>query len=64
MLGSAQRRWLFDALRKSKATFRIIASPVPWASGARAGEDDWDGYHQGYDELQMHLSFLLSFYLH
>ncbi len=57
MLGAAQLDWLLDKLKVSKATFKIIASPVPWAFGAKAGkqrsatfgsvpgaQDTWEGF--------------------
>jgi alkaline phosphatase D len=45
MLGPIQKAWLLDGLKKSKATFKIIASPVAWASGAKPGSrDTWDGF--------------------
>ena len=45
MLGDAQKIWLFKKLRSSKATFKVIASPVPWSYGAKPGSNDpWQGY--------------------
>jgi alkaline phosphatase D len=47
MLGPVQLAWLKDTLKNSKATFRVIASPVPWAEGSTAGHnklDKWDGF--------------------
>jgi alkaline phosphatase D len=49
MLGPVQKQWLFDALRASTATFKLIASPVPFPDGAKPGEwdwrsDTWEGY--------------------
>jgi alkaline phosphatase D len=57
MLGPVQRRWLLEKLRTSKATFKIIASPVPWAFDSKSGtqrsanlgrrpgaEDTWQGF--------------------
>jgi alkaline phosphatase D len=45
MLGAAQKKWLFDKLKSSKATFKVLASPVPWAIGAKPGSrDPWQGY--------------------
>jgi alkaline phosphatase D len=54
MLGKAQKRWLFEKLAGSKATFKVIASPVPWAPGAKpgnAGMDTWEGFHEERDEI-------------
>ena len=45
MLGPGQKAWLLDRLKSSKATFKIIASSVPWASGTKPGSrDTWDGF--------------------
>jgi alkaline phosphatase D len=45
MLGPIQKAWLLDGLKNSKATFKIIASPVAWASNAKPGSrDTWDGF--------------------
>ena len=48
MLGRAQKRWLFDALSASSATFKFIASAVPLAGG---GYDRWDGFPQERAEI-------------
>ncbi len=48
MLGKAQREWLFDALARSTATFKFIATTVPMAGG---GSDRWDGYPKERKEL-------------
>lgn len=42
MLGAAQKRWLFDALAKSDATWKLIASSVP-LSLESGGERDMQG---------------------
>lgn len=56
MLGSTQRAWLYDRLNNSKATFKVIASSVPWASGTKPGsKDTWDGFP---DEREEIFSFL------
>ena len=45
MLGPVQKAWLLDELSKSHATFKVIASSVAWASGAKPGSHDtWDGF--------------------
>jgi alkaline phosphatase D len=45
MLGEAQKEWLFRKLKSSRATFKVLASPVPWAFGAKPGSrDPWQGY--------------------
>ena len=48
MLGPVQLAWLKETLENSDATFRIIASPVPWADGSaprgRQKFDKWEGF--------------------
>jgi len=45
MLGGAQKKWLFEKIKSSKAKFKVLASPVPWALGAKPGSrDPWQGY--------------------
>ncbi len=54
MLGQAQKRWLFEKLTASKATFKVLVSPVPWAPGAkpgRGGMDTWEGFNEERDEI-------------
>ncbi len=52
MLGPTQKKWLFQKLQNSKATFKVIASAVPWASGTKPGSlDTWDGYKTEREEL-------------
>ena len=41
ILGQEQKKWLFDRLGSSTATFKVIASSVPLYGG---GSDKWDGY--------------------
>ena len=48
MLGVAQKQWLFDALARSSATFKFIATPVPMVGG---GRDRWDGYSKERQEI-------------
>ena len=38
MLGEAQLEWLFEQLEQSDATFKVIASPVPWKFGVKRGK--------------------------
>jgi len=58
MLGSAQKKWLFEKLKSSKATFKVLASPVPWAYGAKPGSrDPWQGYKAEREQI---FSFLES----
>lgn len=52
MLGPVQKAWLFNRLKSSNATFKIIASDVPMASGTKPGSrDTWDGYAQEREEI-------------
>ncbi len=54
MLGPVQKKWLFDTLSKSKATFKVLVSPVPWASGAKPGKggmDTWEGFREEREEI-------------
>jgi len=52
MLGGAQKKWLREKLRSSDATFKVIASPVPWAYGAKPGSrDPWQGYKAEREEI-------------
>ncbi len=56
MLGEAQKRWLFKKLKASRATFKVLASSVPWAFGTKPGSlDTWEGYQQEREQI---LSFL------
>jgi alkaline phosphatase D len=52
MLGGAQKEWLFKKLRSSNATFKVLASSVPWAFGTKPGSrDTWEGYKQEREEV-------------
>jgi alkaline phosphatase D len=52
MLGPDQKAWLLKTLNESTATFKIIASSVPWASGTKPGsKDTWDGFPQEREEI-------------
>jgi alkaline phosphatase D len=63
ILGPAQKQWLLEKLKASKATFIVLASPVPWAFGAKTGSqitqrgvtqgstDTWEGYKQEREEI-------------
>ena len=45
MLGPAQKRWLLEGLRRSRARIKVLASDVPWARGTKPGSlDTWDGF--------------------
>ena len=52
MLGPVGKAWLKQALAKSKGTFKVIASSVPWAYGSKPGsKDPWQGYKEERKEL-------------
>ena len=64
MLGPVQKQWLFNKLKNSKATFKIIASPVPWAASAKKSTqwsanlgkmfgalDTWQGFPDEREEI-------------
>jgi len=55
MLGKAQKQWLKDQLLQSKATFKVIISPVPWAFDAKPAMsgriDTWGGYREERTEI-------------
>lgn len=47
MLGPIQRAWLERTLKASRATFKVLVSPVPWTFEAKPGRgnlDTWYGY--------------------
>ena len=45
MLGPTQKQWLLDQLRASTATFKLIASSVPFPDGVKPNSPDpWQGY--------------------
>ncbi|MFW6170437.1 MAG: alkaline phosphatase D family protein [Planctomycetota bacterium] len=52
MLGPAQKAWLFDTLKNSRGTFKVLASPVPWSEGVKPGsKDPWDGFPEEREEI-------------
>ena len=52
MLGSVQKKWLLDTLLKSRGTFKVLASPVPWTQGIKPGsKDPWDGFPEEREEI-------------
>ncbi len=58
MLGDVQKMWLLKKLKSSKATFKVLASPVPWSYGAKPGsKDPWQGYKTEREQI---FSFLES----
>jgi alkaline phosphatase D len=52
MLGPVQKAWLFDALKGSTGTFKVIASPVPWAFESKGESlDTWNGFREERKEI-------------
>ena len=52
MLGKQQKRWLLETLRGSKATFRVLCSPVPWVFAAKGNSlDTWNGFKEERNEI-------------
>ncbi len=52
MLGPVQKKWFLDTLRKSKGTFKVLASSVPWALNTKPGSlDTWKGYEKEREEV-------------
>jgi alkaline phosphatase D len=58
MLGAAQKRWLFEGLAQSQATWNILAQQVIFAPfdidpgpGERYSMDKWDGYPEERDAI-------------
>lgn len=57
MLGPTQMEWLLKSLKISTATFKIIASPVPWALDAKPGSNDtWAGFKKEREEIFQYLT--------
>lgn len=52
MLGEVQKAWFKKTLTESKATFKVIASPVPFSPNIKKGsKDPWDGYPEERAEI-------------
>jgi alkaline phosphatase D len=52
MLGPAQKQWLWQTLKNSPGTFKVLASPVPWTAGIKPGsKDPWDGFPEEREEI-------------
>ena len=48
MLGTQQKKWFLDTLKRSKATFKIVATSVPFHGGS---QDAWGNYKTERDEV-------------
>ena len=48
MLGTRQKWWLLDRLKQSRATFKIVATSVPFHGGS---QDAWGNYKTERDEI-------------
>lgn len=52
MLGPVQKRRFLEKVKNSKATFKVLASPVPWTPNTKPGSrDTWDGYAAEREEI-------------
>lgn len=52
MIGPVQKAWLKSRLKASTATFKVIASSVPWSAGVKPrSRDTWDGFQAEREEL-------------
>jgi alkaline phosphatase D len=52
MLGPVQKAWLLEQVKKSKATFKVLASPVPWDFYTKGDSlDTWNGFKDEREEI-------------
>jgi alkaline phosphatase D len=52
MLGPVQKEWLLKQLKKSKGTFKVIVSPVPWSLATKGeARDTWNGFKAERQEI-------------
>ena len=52
MLGPVQKKWLLNQLKASQATFKVIASPVPWSLATKGeARDTWNGFKRERQEI-------------
>jgi alkaline phosphatase D len=52
MLGPVQKAWLLSELMQSKATFKVIVSPVPWVLASKGeAKDTWNGFKEERKEI-------------
>jgi alkaline phosphatase D len=52
MLGPVQKAWLLEQVKQSKATFKVLASPVPWSFDTKGDSlDTWNGFRDERNEI-------------
>ncbi len=52
MLGPEQKQWLFEQLKQSTSSFKVLASSVPWAFEAKGDAvDTWNGFREEREEI-------------
>lgn len=52
MLGPVQKAWLKKTVKGSNATFKVLASPVPWDYRTKGkSRDTWNGYQEERTEI-------------
>jgi len=52
MLGPVQKAWLMKEVKQSKATFKVLASSVPWSFGTKGKSlDTWNGFRDEREEI-------------
>ncbi|NWK56749.1 alkaline phosphatase D family protein [Verrucomicrobiaceae bacterium N1E253] len=54
MIGPAQKKWLFERLKKNKgqSSFTVLVSSVPWSFGTKhSSKDTWDGFPEEREEI-------------
>lgn len=66
ILGAEQKKWLFDTMRASDATFRIVISPTPILGPDRGGKNDNlanKGFNHESSEVRAFLNTLPATYV-
>ena len=52
MLGPEQKAWFLKELGQSQATFKVLASPVPWSFNTKnKSRDTWNGFRDERNEI-------------
>ena len=52
MLGPVQKAWLLKEVKRSKASFKVLASPVPWDFYTKSNSrDTWNGFKEEREEI-------------